>query len=206
MDHAKTLLASGRGAPIAIEVRNTFRLATVALGQLAATPFNPARAERPFQLDIVPIVGAYVICLQRTLGGEAVSASLPIRWGRTNDLGWIVEPAEGCLYDEVAPAQRMPQQNFFGEPVGDELPVPAKEQMLLNMGESYDVFWCLDRERFDHVADALRADPHATPTSLPFTRFVFQPRHPYPIEGLDIVDEELRKRVSRDTCFMVGSS
>ncbi|MDB4972110.1 MAG: hypothetical protein JWN48_451 [Myxococcaceae bacterium] len=210
MEYIKSLLASMQGAPIAIEHRNTFRAATVALGQAAVTPFDAATPDRAFELDIVPVVGAYVVCMQRTLGGEAADASLPIRWGRTNNLGWILEPEEGRLYDDVPAARRMPSQSFFGEPVGDELPVPDKEQMLLVMGESYDVYWSFDRERFDEVADELKKDPSATPRGLPCQRFVFQPRFPYPLEGLDLLDEELRKRVSHflvrneDRGFVVG--
>jgi hypothetical protein len=210
MDHAKTLLASGQGAPIAIEVRNTFRLATVALGQLAATPFDPEQPERDFELDIVPVVGAYVVCLQRTLGGEPARASLPIRWGRTNDLGWMLEPEEGRLHEPVPAAGRMPSQTFFGEPVGDEMPVHAREQMLLDMGETYDVYWSFDRDRFDEVAAELKEDPSATPRGLPCQRFFFQPRFPYPIEGLELLDEGLRQRVSHfllrneDRGFVVG--
>ncbi|MDB4990685.1 MAG: hypothetical protein JWN04_5863, partial [Myxococcaceae bacterium] len=210
MDSIKTLLALQHGMPIAVEVRNTLRLATVALGQVAVTPFDPELPDRPFALDIVPVVGAYVACLQRTLGGKALPMSVPVRWGRTNDLGWILEPQEGCLHDDVPAARRMPAQTMFGEPVGDELPVPAKEQMLLDMGETYDVYWSFDRERFDEVALELAKDPSATPSGLPSQRFIFQPRFPYPIEGLELLDEELRLRVSHfllrneDRGFVVG--
>lgn len=210
MDHLKSLLATTQGAPIALEVRNTFRLATVALGQLAASPFDPASPDHAFELDIVPVPSAYVLCLQRTLGGQAIQGSLPIRWGRTNDLGWILEPEEGRLYEDVAPAGRLPSQTLFGEPVGDELPVPAKDQMLLEMGESYDLYWTFDRERFEEAAAEVQKGQSASPVALPCHRVGFQPRFPHPIEGLDLLEEGLRLRVSHfllraeDQGYVVG--
>ena len=91
MNDPKLLLRAGSGRPLAPNVLNTLTLSTVALGQLHVPRFDAARPERPFQLELRPIHGAFVICLQRTIGGKPASVPFPPRLGRTNNLGWMLE-------------------------------------------------------------------------------------------------------------------
>jgi hypothetical protein len=191
------LLKAERGRPLAPNVLNTLTLHTVALGQLHVPRFDPAAPEAPFELTLRPIEGAYVICLQRTLGGKPASEPLPARFGRTNNLGWMLERDAQDAEGPAPHAQYLPQQTLFGEPVGDPPPVPACDQLLLDPGETYEIFWSLDLARFQQCCQALEERPGVFPEAFPAQRIVFRAIELPDLSELRIGDADLTRRVGQ---------
>jgi hypothetical protein len=191
------LLRAPHGRPIAANAVNTITLSTVALGQLAVRPFDIEHPEEPFALELEPIYGAYVVCLQRTLGGTPVDVPFLPRFGRTNNLGWMLERDRDDADGPIPQATVLPQQTLFGEPVGDSVPIPARDQLLLDPGETYELFWSLDRERFEQCCQALEQTGGSFPKEFATHRIVFRELQAVDTRELELGDARLGERVGR---------
>ncbi len=196
MPDPKAFLRSSHGRPIAANANNTITLRTVALGQLSVPRFEPEHPEKPFEIALEPIRGAYVVCVQRTLGGKPVRA-FPERFGRTNGLGWMIERDREEVEGPIPQVPVLPEQTLFGEPIGDPMAVPARDQLMLDGGETYELFWSLDAERFEQCCQALAKEPGRFPEAFPTHTLVFREIQPADTRDLELEDQALAHRVGR---------
>ena len=197
MPETSQLLESLEGQPIAVETLNTLVLHTVALGQLRVKPLDLEHPKRSFELELVPVENAYLVCVQHTVGGAAVPPLQPLRIGRTNNLGWLIEREDADIHAPVERARRDIGSSPFGVPLGESTPVPAQDQLLLDSLERRTLYWCQGKERFEALYRALRDAPHQPPAGFEGTGLVFLEIEPDSLEGLELVDVQLRARISR---------
>jgi hypothetical protein len=157
--------------------------------------------QRP-RLSFKPIAGAYVACVQISDRESAPIEACDIRYGRTNEVGWVVMRELEALGepDDIPPQpyRIAPAKPFWflspNDPVLFEVPDgQCADPSLLACfpNETLRIFWSYDKLSFLQFQEELQLDPNAALDAWGARTHKMEPfGEPAALAGLDLLSDE----------------
>jgi hypothetical protein len=157
--------------------------------------------KRP-KLSFRPIAGAYVACVQVSDRQSAPIEACDIRYGRTNEVGWVVMRELEALGEpddvppqpyRVAPAKPFwflyPNDPVMFEVADGQCADPNLLACFPN--ETLRIFWCFDKASFLKFQKELEEDPNTALDAWGARTYKVEPfGEPASLPGLDLLSDE----------------